>query len=263
MATKIMGILNVTPDSFSDGGRFTKKQTFTTQIRAMIAYGADIIDVGGESTRPFASPVSEAEELKRVIPAINALRQVDKKIPVSVDTTKAAVARAALDAGATMINDISALGHDEAMVEVVTEYIGPVIIMHMQGTPETMQLKPEYDQVVDEICAFFEQRLNWMSSKGISPNRVILDPGIGFGKTLQHNLLILKNISLFKQFDCPVLIGHSRKSFFDTLLQIPLEERDCPTAIVSALCASQQVDILRVHDVLSSKRAVQLVEALT
>ena len=259
---KIMGILNVTPDSFSDGGRYSGQDAMETQVQQMIADGAAIIDVGGESTRPFATPVSLAEELERVIPAIKTIRKIDKKIPVSIDTTKAVVAEKSLAAGATMVNDISALRQDAGMAEVVCSYKEPVIIMHMQGTPDTMQIKPTYASVVDEICAFFEERLTWMAGQGIAASRVILDPGIGFGKTLEHNLAILKNIATFKRFGCPVLIGHSRKSFFETLMNIPLEERDCPTAIVSALCAQQGVDILRVHDVLATQRAVHLAGAL-
>jgi len=259
---QIMGILNVTPDSFSDGGSFISRETLTHQAEQLIADGADIIDVGGESTRPFADPVSEEEELKRVIPAIKSLRQIDLKIPVSIDTTKARVAREALQAGATIVNDISALRQDPAMVDVVKKYDCPVIIMHMQGTPGTMQIKPEYQSVIEEIQAFFEERMQFIRGQGIDEKRIVLDPGIGFGKTLEHNLDILRNIKIFKQTGLPVLIGHSRKSFFDTLLAIPLQERDCPTAVVSALCAQQDVDILRVHDVLKTKRAVEIALSL-
>jgi dihydropteroate synthase len=259
---KIMGILNVTPDSFSDGGRYSGYEAMHCQVQQMIADGATIIDVGGESTRPFATPVSLDLELERVIPAIEMIRKIDKTIPVSIDTTKAGVAQKALAAGATMVNDISALRQDEDMAEVVCSYKEPVIIMHMQGTPDTMQIKPRYASVVDEICAFFEERLAWMAGNEIEESRVILDPGIGFGKTLEHNLDILRSIATFKQFGCPVLIGHSRKSFFETLLKIPLKERDCPTAIVSALCVQQGADILRVHDVLATQRAVRLAEVL-
>ncbi len=259
---QIMGILNVTPDSFSDGGSFTSEEAIIRQVQQMIADGADIIDVGGESTRPFAEPVPEQEELNRVIPAIKAIRTTSSTIPVSIDTTKASVARAALSAGATMVNDISALRHDPEMIEVIKDYDGPVIIMHMQGTPGDMQVKPHYEDVVAEICSFFKDRIAWMEARGIDPDRIIIDPGIGFGKTLDHNLAILRNIRMFKKLGYPVLIGHSRKSFFDKLLQIPVEQRDCPTAIVSALCAQQKADILRVHDVRKTVVAVRLVEVL-
>ena len=258
---QIMGILNVTPDSFSDGGNFTSEQAVNARIEQMIAQGADIIDVGGESTRPFAEPVSEQDELQRVIPAIKAIRAIST-IPISIDTTKAAVASAALDAGATMVNDISALRQDPEMVNVVKGYNKPVIIMHMQGSPEDMQLAPKYNNVMVEIAEFFKERTNWMQSQGIAPERIIIDPGIGFGKTLEHNLTILKNIAILKQLGFPVLIGHSRKSFFDKLLQIPMERRDCPSAIVSALCTQQEANILRVHNVEKTITAVRLAMAL-
>jgi len=258
-----MGILNVTPDSFSDGGVFISKEANRRQVEQMIADGVDIIDVGGESTRPFADPVPAQEELNRVIPVIKSIRKISSTIPVSIDTTKAFVAGAALDAGATMVNDISALRRDPEMIEVITGYDGPVIIMHMQGTPGDMQVKPHYEDVVAEICVFFKERIAWMEDRGIARDRIIIDPGIGFGKTLDHNLTILRNIGSFKKLGHPVLIGHSRKSFFDTLLQIPVQQRDCPTAIVSALCTQQEADILRVHDVAKTVVAVRLVEALS
>jgi len=259
---QIMGILNVTPDSFSDGGAFTTADAISQQVVGMLEAGVDIIDVGGESTRPFAEPVPEAEEIARVIPAIRILRQLSSDIPVSVDTTKAEVARRALEAGATMVNDISALRHDPDMAGVVRGYDGPVIIMHMQGTPGDMQVNPTYGDVVAEIRDFFEQRAAWMAEKGIARDRIIVDPGIGFGKTLEHNLAILRNIDAFKSLGFPVLIGHSRKSFFDKLLNLPLERRDCATAIVSTLCAIQGADILRVHDVEKTVTAVRLAAAL-
>ncbi len=258
---RVMGILNVTPDSFSDGGRFTSDEAVTDQVRQMLAAGVDIIDVGGESTRPFAEPVSEEEELARVIPAIKAIRR-QTDIPVSIDTTKANVARAALAAGATMVNDISALRNDPAMLDVVRSYDGPVIIMHMQGTPGDMQVDPRYDDVVAEICDFFSSRIDWLVREGVARERVIIDPGIGFGKTLEHNLAILRAIAAFKKLRCPVLIGHSRKSFFEKLLGLPVADRDCVTAQVSAHCASQGVDILRVHDVGATRNALRLLAAL-
>jgi dihydropteroate synthase len=259
---QIMGILNVTPDSFSDGGRFFDGQSILEQAERLLAEGADIIDIGGESTRPFAEPVSEKEELGRVIPAIQAVRSLSDSVLISIDTTKAAVARAAVAAGATMINDISALRYDPDMLQVVLEHDCPIIIMHIQGTPGNMQVKPHYEDVVAEICAFFQERTAWMQAQGIRRERIIIDPGIGFGKTLEHNLTILRNISAFKQLGFPVLIGHSRKSFFGKLLNLAVEERDCPTAVVSALCAWQGADILRVHDLGKTAAAVQLAAAL-
>jgi dihydropteroate synthase len=260
--TQIMGILNVTPDSFSDAGSFFDEQSILRQVQRMIDEGVDIIDVGGESTRPFAQPVAEQEELRRVIPAIQAIRSLSCNLPISIDTTKAGVARIALAAGATMLNDISALRHDPEMLCVVQEHNCPVIIMHMQGTPGDMQVNPCYEDVVEELCAFFQERTKWMQEQGIKREQIIIDPGIGFGKTLEHNLAILRHINAFKQLGFPVLIGHSRKSFFGKLLNLAMEERDCPSAVVSALCARQGVDILRVHHVGHTVAAVRLAEEL-
>ena len=258
---QIMGILNVIPDSFSDGGSFSSKEAVTARVKLMLADGVDIIDVGGESTRPFAEPVSTKEELNRVLPAIESICKITD-IPVSIDTTKAEVARQALQAGASMVNDISALRRDPEMVRVVAGYDGPVLIMHMLGTPGTMQVNPKYGDVVAEICAFFSKRITWMQQQGIAKSRIILDPGIGFGKTLDHNLAILRNINAFKQLGRPVLIGHSRKSFLEKLLGLPVEERDCPTAIISTLCTLQGADILRVHDVRLTRNALILAQSL-
>ncbi|MBV5326603.1 MAG: dihydropteroate synthase, partial [Chlorobium sp.] len=258
---QIMGILNITPDSFSDGGCWSSEAALGARIDQLLAEGADIIDVGGESSRPFADPVSAAEELARVLPAIRKIRE-RSTIPISIDTTKAVVAREALTAGATMINDISALRQDPAMVEVVRSYTGSVIIMHMQGRPGDMQVSPHYGDVVAEINSFFTERIAWMEQQGIKRARIIVDPGIGFGKTLEHNLAILRNIQAFKHHGCPVLIGHSRKSFLGQLLDIPVAERDGSTAVVSAFCAQQGADILRVHDVKGSKQVIVLQNAL-
>ena len=254
-----MGILNVTPDSFSDGGEFVSNSSIALQVKKMVVEGADIIDVGGESTRPFAEVVSGVDELQRVIPTIEAIRGFTD-ISISVDTTKAEVARQALRAGATMVNDISALRHDPVMVEVVRGYDGPVIIMHMQGSPGDMQVAPRYDNVVEDICDFFRERIAFMEGAGIDRKRIIIDPGIGFGKTCEHNLAILAGIRNFKQLGLPVLIGHSRKSFMEKLLGLPLAERDCPTAVISALLIGYGVDILRVHDVGLNRQAVLLAE---
>ncbi len=257
-----MGILNVTPDSFSDGGRFNDLERLTVQVREMMDAGVDILDVGGESTRPFAEPVPESEELARVIPAIQTIREITD-LPISIDTTKAEVARQALAAGANMVNDISALRHDPDMAGVVAGYDGTVIIMHMQGTPGDMQVDPRYEDVVAEICDFFKDRIKWMTQQGIAEERIIIDPGIGFGKTLEHNLAILKNIKKFKELGRPVLIGHSRKSFLEKLLGLPIEERDCPTAIISSLLTHQGADILRAHNVPLTRQAVQLGQVIS
>ncbi len=258
---QIMGIVNVTPDSFSDGGRWQGEDRLAARIDQLLAEGADLIDVGGESTRPFAQPVGEAEELARVLPAVRAVRR-RSEVPVSVDTTKATVARAALEAGADLINDVSALRHDPAMVTVVRDSGCRVVIMHRLGTPGDMQLAPHYEDVVAEINRFLAGRIAWLEEQGVDRSRVIVDPGLGFGKTLEHNLDILRNVAAFKQHGCPLLIGHSRKSFLGRLLDLMVTERDPATAVVSALLAGRGVDILRVHDVLASRQAVQLAEAL-
>lgn len=258
---KIMGILNVTPDSFSDGGKWTSEKTLEERIEQLLSEGADIIDVGGESTRPFAEPVSAQEELQRVIPAIVAIRR-RSDILISIDTTKAVVAREALAAGATIINDISALRQDAGMLAVAQSFTGQVVIMHMQGTPGDMQCDPQYRDVVEEINAFFAERIAWLEANGVARSRIIVDPGIGFGKTLEHNLAILRNIPAFKQHACPVLIGHSRKSFFGQSLGLPVAERDWPTAMVSAFVEKSGADMVRVHEVNMTLLAVELGRAL-
>ncbi len=260
-AIRIMGILNVTPDSFSDGGQFDSEASACIQAEALIASGADILDIGGESTRPFAEPVSQEEELHRVIPAIRSIRR-SYSIPISIDTTKGEVARQALKAGADIINDISALHKDPDMLTLVQETSVPVIIMHMQGTPGEMQVNPHYDDVVAEIIEFFQERLDWLESGGVSRKRMILDPGIGFGKTLAHNLSILKHLAEFKGLGCPLLLGHSRKRFIGDITGLEVTDRDLPTAVVSALTAGSGVDIIRVHNVAATRQALQMAAAI-
>jgi len=259
--TLIMGILNITPDSFSDGGSLDSRDAIRRRIDLMLQAGVDIFDVGGESTRPFADPVPEQEEMDRVLPVIERIRRMTDK-PISIDTTKAAVAAEALAAGADIINDISALRRDSSMVDIVRNVSGPVIIMHMLGTPGDMQINPQYDDVVADIASFFEERIGWMTANGIARERIIIDPGIGFGKTVAHNLTILKNIGEFKKLGCPVLVGHSRKSFLGKTLDLDITRRDCATAIVSFHCLLQGADILRVHDVELTRQAVRLYDFL-
>ena len=256
-----MGILNVTPDSFSDGGNFHSFDNAFRHAEALIADGADILDVGGESTRPYADPVSLEEELARTIPLIKAIRS-RHTIPISIDTTKAEVARQALDAGANIINDISALQKDPAMITVAAASDVPVIIMHMQGTPADMQNRPSYENVVDEILVFLAERVNWMVQNGVARDRIIIDPGIGFGKTQAHNLSIIKHLERFRSLGLQVLLGHSRKSFLGQLTGLEAEKRDLPTAVVSALAVSHRVDIIRVHDVAATRQALQVAEAI-
>ncbi|MEA3468919.1 MAG: dihydropteroate synthase [Thermodesulfobacteriota bacterium] len=260
-APKIMGILNVTPDSFSDGGQFDSAASACSQAEAFVVSGADIIDVGGESTRPFAEPVTLKEELSRVLPAIRAIRS-RYSIPISIDTTKAEVARQALEAGADIINDISALRKDPRMIILVKETSVPVIIMHMQGTPGDMQVKPQYENVVAEVIDFFRERLAWLLENGVDLKRIILDPGIGFGKTLAHNLSLIKHLAEFKELACPVLLGHSRKRFIEDITGLDVANRDLPTAVVSALVVESGVDIIRVHDVAATRHALQMAMAV-
>jgi dihydropteroate synthase len=258
----IMGIVNITPDSFSDGGEIRDEKTLLAIVDHMVESGADIIDIGGESTRPFAPKVSLREELHRVIPAIRAIRK-QHNIPISIDTTKSEVAGHALTAGADIINDISALGHDPAMVSVATEHRVPVIIMHMRGTPGTMQINPRYNDVAAEIRDYLRARIEWAESHGLSRDQIIIDPGIGFGKALNHNLTILRDLRQFTTLGCPVLVGHSRKSFIGNVLSLedPLR-RDEATAVISAYCAWNGASILRVHDVARTAQAVKMIQAI-
>jgi dihydropteroate synthase len=256
-----MGILNVTPDSFSDGGQCTSEEALLHTAGRMIAEGADIIDIGGESTRPFSLPVSVEEEINRVVPAIHAIRQ-RHTIPISIDTTKAKVAELALDAGADIINDISAMRFDPAMATLAVERRCPIIIMHMQGSPTNMQTKPTYIDVIQETIDFFNERIQTLVETGIDRHQIIIDPGIGFGKTLAHNLDILKHTAKYQVMGCPILIGHSRKSFLASLLGKDLGDRDLPTAVISGLLSQRQVAILRVHDVKGSAQAIRLAHAI-
>jgi dihydropteroate synthase len=257
-----MGILNVTPDSFSDGGRFIAEAAMAGQVAELVAAGADIIDIGGESSRPFSEPVSVGEELDRVLPAIRAVRREHPTIPISIDTTKAEVAAEAIEAGATIINDISALRFDPAMAEVAARRRVPVILMHMQGTPKEMQVEPRYDDVVAEIMAFLAERIAWAEARGIGRERLIVDPGIGFGKSVAHNLAILKHLRRFRELGCPLLLGHSRKAFIGKILDLEVTERDIPTAMLSALAVREGVDLIRVHDVALTSQAVRLAAAV-
>ena len=250
-----MGIVNVTPDSFSDGGRFLAQEAAVEQALRLVAEGADILDVGGESTRPGAAAVPIDEELRRVVPVIEQLaRKTD--VPISVDTSKADVARQALQAGARIVNDISGLRFDSQMIEVCRESRCGVVVMHMQGTPQTMQIEPHYTDVVDEICEYFRERLETLSRDGIDAERIVFDPGVGFGKTAQHNLEILSHIARFRELGRPVLIGHSRKRFLKKIVGREVDECQFGTVGVSVALAQQHVDIVRVHDVAANRDAI-------
>jgi dihydropteroate synthase len=228
----------------------------------LVEAGVDIIDIGGESTRPFSDPVSTKEEMQRVIPVISAIRE-NHTVPISIDTTKALVAEAALGSGADIINDVSALRKDPNMIVLVRKTDVPIIIMHMKGSPSDMQVKPEYENVVEEILEFFRERIEKITACGIRKNRLIIDPGIGFGKTLRHNLTILNELHRFSELGLPVLLGHSRKRFLGDITGIDVEEnRDTATAAVSALCAGKNIDIIRVHNVAATRAALLVAEAL-
>ncbi|PID77429.1 MAG: dihydropteroate synthase [Deltaproteobacteria bacterium] len=261
-SVKIMGILNVTPDSFSDGGRHNSPELALAGAKRLIDEGADILDVGGESTRPFASPVSISDELARTIPAIELIKRHYPEVPLSIDTRNAEVAEAALAAGADMINDISALRHDPAMIKLAQETEVPVIIMHMQNNPANMQLAPRYNDVVQELYDFFQERLRRLEELGLDLERIIIDPGIGFGKTLAHNLSILKHLGRFRELGRPILLGHSRKSFLGEITGKRDQERDFATAVVAALAVNQGVSMIRVHRAAMVKEAVMIARAI-
>jgi dihydropteroate synthase len=250
--THVMGILNVTPDSFSDGGRFDSLAGALAQATAMVHQGADILDIGGESTRPGSQPVSEAEELQRVLPVIRALRAkpMFDKTPISVDTTKAAVARAAIESGADFVNDVSGGMADPQMLSVVADLGCPIVLMHRRGTPNTMQQMTEYADVVQEVCDRLAELVNQAVAAGVSRDVIAIDPGIGFAKTAMQNLPLLRELRSFQTLGCPVLVGVSRKSFIGAILDRPNpQDRLWGTAAACAAAIAGGADILRVHDV--------------
>ncbi|MEK6258592.1 MAG: dihydropteroate synthase [Planctomycetota bacterium] len=256
-----MGIVNITPDSFSDGGRFLAPEAALEHALSLADEGADILDVGGESTRPGADAVSLDEELRRVIPLIEQLvHRTD--VPISVDTSKAEVARQALQAGARIVNDISGLRFDPKMIEVCRDARCGVVVMHMQGTPQTMQIEPRYTDVVEEICEYFKERLQTLGRGGIDAERIVLDPGVGFGKTAEHNLEILSHIARFRALGRPVLIGHSRKRFLKKIIGRDVDESRFGTVGVSVALAQQHIDIVRVHDVAANRDAIAAYRAV-
>ncbi len=259
--TCLMGILNLTPDSFYDGGKFNSLDRAIRRAEEMVAEGAGIIDVGGESSRPGARPISIKEELQRVIPVIKGLRKRIKK-PISIDTYKSEVARMALDSGASIVNDITALRGDKEMARVLGQKGAPVILMHMQGLPQTMQKKPVYRSVVSEIISFLGNRIKKAIEDGISFNKIIIDPGIGFGKTVEHNLEIFRRLREFKILGRPILVGPSRKSVIGKILNLPPEERLEGTAALVACSILNGVQIVRVHDVKEMIQVARMAEAI-
>jgi dihydropteroate synthase len=259
--TVICGILNLTPDSFSDGGLYMDKRRAVDRARRMVDEGADMIDLGGESSRPGASSVSVDEERRRVMPV---LKEITGKIgiPVSIDTCKSEIAREALGAGADIVNDITALGGDPDMVNVVAESGAGIVLMHMQGKPRTMQKNPQYEDVVSDISRFLGSAVEKAVSAGVSRDRIIVDPGIGFGKKTEHNLEIIRRLSEFRVLGQPILIGVSRKSVVGNVLNLPVDERLEGTAALVACAIWNGADIVRVHDVKYMRRVARMVDAV-
>jgi dihydropteroate synthase len=259
---QVMGILNVTPDSFSDGGKYAHVDRALRHAQAMITEGVGIIDIGGESTRPGAAMVSIDEEIARTIPVIEALRATWDGL-ISIDTTKAAVAEAALAGGADIVNDISGLRADSAMAQVCADSACGVVVMHMQGSPQTMQVNPSYADVVNEVREFFHERYETLCAAGIDPMAICFDPGIGFGKRLEHNLALLRALNSLCPTDRPLLLGASRKSFIGQLLgESDLQLRDWPTVAITANAREQGVMLHRVHAVKPNLEALRMVEAI-
>ncbi len=257
---KIMGILNVTPDSFSDGGKYLSVERAVERAKEMVKEGADIIDIGGESSRPFSEPVSEDEEMKRVLPVIEELQEL--KVPISIDTYKPRVAEEALKRGVSMVNDIYGL-RKEGMAEIVRDYDAAVVIMHMKGEPKNMQLNPNYADTIGEIAKFLRERIEFALKKGIEEDKIIIDPGIGFGKRVEDNLRILKYLDSFKSLGFPILVGASRKSYMGKLLDLPVEERLESTIASNVIDSLKGASIIRVHDVKENFRAIRMLEKIT
>jgi dihydropteroate synthase len=256
----IMGILNATPDSFSDGGQFTGVGAATRQAITMIDEGADIIDIGGESTQPGSNPVDVDEQIRRVVPVIEAIREnISVDIPISIDTTQSKVARAALEAGANIINDVSAGCNDEAILTLAAERNTTIILMHMQGKPKTMQDQPYYQEVIDEVLVFLEQRIQAALKAGIQKSNIVIDPGIGFGKRKQDNFDLLAGIERFVATGFPVLLGTSRKGFLGKICDVSdPTELVTATAVTTALAVMNGVQMFRVHDVMENRQAADI-----
>lgn len=259
--TLIMGVLNVTPDSFSDGGYFLSREKAIEQALAMEAAGADIIDIGGESTRPYAEKVTLEQELERVIPVIEELYKVIK-VPISIDTYKAKLAESAIDAGASIINDISSLRFDREMVKVAKDSGTPLILMHMKGSPGDMQNNPVYDDLMGEIKAFFYKAVDKAVTNGIARDMLILDPGIGFGKSFDHNLEIIRDLKKLEDLGLPILLGSSRKAFIGNILNNAPEERDTGTMATIAAGIMNGAHIVRVHNVKMAVETVNIIDSI-
>ena len=259
--TGIMGIINVTPDSFSDGGKYANVEAAVMRAKQMVADGADIIDIGGESSRPGAEPITANEECRRVIPVVQALAE-QSQIPISVDTYKAKVAHEALSAGACVINDITALHGDPNMCQIIADAQAGVILMHMQGVPATMQKAPTYQNVVAEVHAWLTEVASQAVDRGIDSSRIMIDPGIGFGKTFDHNLEILRHLMQFRGIGYPMLVGVSRKKFIGRILDLPVHQREEGTAATVAWSIINGANVVRVHDVAKMKQVAQVIDTI-
>lgn len=257
----IMGILNVTPDSFSDGGSFRQVDDAIRQAEGLVEQGADILDIGGESTRPYADPVAEAEEIERIAPVLEKLAN-RISVPISIDTSKAAVARVALDAGAEIINDVTGLERDPDMIDLAVHSGAGICAMHMQGSPQDMQDNPTYDDVVEDVYHYLGSRKTLLIESGIAPSRICLDPGVGFGKEHGHNVQLLAHCSRYHALECPILIGHSRKGFIGKILGDKQRDRAAATAGIAVALAMQGMQVLRVHDVAAVKDAILMFDAV-
>ena len=257
----VMGVVNVTPDSFSDGGQFLDPTKAVAHALELVDQGAEILDIGGESTRPGATPVSETEELRRVLPVIEQLA-ARVKVPLSIDTTKPVVARAALVAGASVVNDIAANRTPDDMWRAVAEFRAGYIAMHMQGTPQTMQLRPTYSDVTGEVMEFFRERLELLGQAGVPSDQVVLDVGLGFGKLLEHNLQLLASLGRFTKLERPLLLGASRKSFIGRLHPAEAADRLPGSLACACLAVEAGVQIIRTHDVAATVQAVRITEAI-
>ena len=253
----LMAIVNVTPDSFSDGGKYLSVDKAVEHAMQLVADGADILDIGGESTRPYSDPVSASEEIDRVVPVIVRLVK-ETEIPISIDTSKASVARASVEAGAEIINDVTGLEGDPEMLSVAVESGTGICAMHMQGTPQTMQDNPHYDDVVSDIAKYLRLRKEALLAAGIAAEKICLDPGIGFGKTHQHNIELLNRAEEFHSLGSPILIGHSRKGFIGKLIGDKESERDSGTLAISLLMANKGMHIVRIHEVAATRRALDV-----
>ncbi|KJR42861.1 dihydropteroate synthase [Candidatus Magnetoovum chiemensis] len=259
----VMGILNITPDSFSDGGLYLNLDNALAHTDKMIKDGANMIDIGGESTRPGADPLNPDEESRRIVPVIEAITKRFPSVPISVDTYKSIVAQRTIEAGAAIINDVYGLRYNEDMAEIIAKHNIPVVIMHMKGTPANMQLDTHYDNLIEDILNFFKERIAFAVKSGIKKEMIIIDPGIGFGKTIDHNLEILDNLPKFKELNCPILMGTSRKFFIGTILgDVPITERLIGSAATAVISVYNGASIIRAHDVKETLDAVKIAYAV-